>query len=558
MTARDTLSGIIVGGMIKKGYLDLRTMRKNTVNARKKNENLLFKILDANRDTEYGRRYRFDEIKTTEDFRRMVPLTDYPDYEDYIARMIGGEENILTALPLVGYAQSSGSSGKRKLIPLTQPEIDIYTKYTVTRMLAAADAYSRKTKRRAPKPFRGFFICQSYDEVLPNGLTCSNAPDIAAKQLGKLYPYILNTPFRRLFNKNEADFRYVNTRFALQDRDTMYIYTIFIRAFCDVMAYLKQNWRTMVDDIEKGTVSGLAGADPETKRLLQKMVKPDPERAAELRREFEKGFDETICRRIWPNLSVIGGIGTATFSPFANIARRYMKDIPMDFSIYGASEGMFAAVDRVESTEFVPLIDSCYYEFIPLDDESRVLSLDELETGSLYEIVITNQAGLYRYRCGDVIKAEGRLNDCPTVSFAFRKGQLLNVSGEKTTEEHMTEVIRAVEEASGCVITDWCTYVDLNESPFSYALLLENDEGRDLRVYSDAAGRALQEINVRYRFVLDSGTLGRIRIRNLKSGTQKEWEELQVSRGTPVTTVKPVRMIDTVEKEQFFLSRVLV
>ena len=109
---------------------------------RKKNEKLLFKIHKTNQNCEYGRKYDFKNIKTIEEYRKTVPLSTFDNYEEYIKRMMdSNEENLLTSLPLVGYAQSSGSVGNRKFVPLTQPEVDVYTKYTVTRMLANADRY---------------------------------------------------------------------------------------------------------------------------------------------------------------------------------------------------------------------------------------------------------------------------------------------------------------------------------------------------------------------------------------------------------------------------------
>ena len=133
---RDLLSVVVVKAMILKGYMDLHSMQRNTVNARKKNEKLLFKMIKWGKNTEFGREHHFSEIKTVEDYRRLVPMATYADFDPYIQRMINDEKNILTSLPLVGYAQSSGSVGKRKFVPLTQPDINIYTKYTVTRMLA--------------------------------------------------------------------------------------------------------------------------------------------------------------------------------------------------------------------------------------------------------------------------------------------------------------------------------------------------------------------------------------------------------------------------------------
>ena len=83
MNKRDIYTKIIVGAMIKKGHMDLRSMHKNAVDARKKNEALLFEILKRNKDTEYGRLHGFSEIKTLDDFQKKVPVTNYHDYEDH-------------------------------------------------------------------------------------------------------------------------------------------------------------------------------------------------------------------------------------------------------------------------------------------------------------------------------------------------------------------------------------------------------------------------------------------------------------------------------------------
>ena len=55
--------------------------------------NLLTVIRD-NKDTEYGKKYGFEDIKRVEDYRSRVPLTDYSDYEESIARMRNGEKNV--------------------------------------------------------------------------------------------------------------------------------------------------------------------------------------------------------------------------------------------------------------------------------------------------------------------------------------------------------------------------------------------------------------------------------------------------------------------------------
>ncbi|MBR0308228.1 MAG: GH3 auxin-responsive promoter family protein [Mogibacterium sp.] len=558
MNKRDIYTKIIVGAMIKKGHMDLRSMHKNAVDARKKNEALLFEILKRNKDTEYGRLHGFSEIKTLDDFQKKVPVTNYHDYEDYIERMINnGEENLITALPVVGYAQSSGTVGGRKYVPLTQQQVDVYTKHTVTRMMACADNYMRKYHGRRLKPGRGLYTNHAIFDYLPNGVLSSNVADVAARQLGFLYPYILSNPYKRLFTQHEAEFRYVNTRFALQDRDTMYVFSVFLKMFTDLMLYLEKHWETIVDDIEKGTVSDLAKATPEVMEMLKAKIKPDPERAAELRREFEKGFDETIIPRIWPNMSVICGIGTSTFEQFYKLSKSMTGDIPYDFSIYGASEGLFAAVDELNSPKQLMLVESCFYEFVPVEDESKVLCIDELEIGQKYEIIVTTQSGLYRYKCGDVITVVDYLDECPYIQFAYRKGQLLNLAGEKTTEEHMQAAVDAIANKAGCKILNWTVDSVIKAQPCHYLLMLENDKGMDLREYTDFADEVLREINVRYAHFNDRGVLGKVEIANLEPGSNAKWISIKEDAGTSVSQIKPVRILDTDEKKEFFSSRLI-
>jgi hypothetical protein len=551
------MTDIVVGAMIKKGHGDLRRMHRNTVHARKKNEDLLFRILRKNKNTEYGKKYHFEDIRTLEDYRNMVPISTYKDYEPYIERMINNDENnLIVSQPAIGYAQSSGSVGGRKFVPITQDQVKVYTTYTVTKMMAITDDYCRKHLGRGLRPGRGLYTNHAIFDYLPNGVLCSNVADVAARQLGFLYPYILSNPYKRLFTQYEAEFRYVNTRFALQDRNTMFIFTVFLKMFTDLMLYLKENWEIIVDDIEKGTVSDIAHATPEVLEMLKAKIKPDPERAAELRREFEKGFDETIIPRLWPNMSVIYGIGTSTFEPFYRISKTYTGNIPYDFSIYGASEGLFAATDEVNSANQLMLVDSCFYEFVPVDDESKLLCLDELEIGKEYEIIITNQAGLYRYKCGDVIKIVDYLNECPYMQFAYRKGQLLNLAGEKTTEEHMQEAVNRIAEMSGCTITSWTTGMVLDVRPCHYLLMLENAEGKDLSGYTEAADEILREVNIRYAHFTDRSMMGKVKVVNLENGTNEKWVQSLVDKGVSVAQAKPVRILDTPEKEEFFLPKI--
>ena len=555
---RDILTYLIIKVMILKGNMDLKRLARNSKDAYKKNEKLLFKIIRKNRNSGFGKTHHFDEIRTLEDYRNNVPLSSYADYKEDIQRMIdNNEEDLLFSEPVVGYAETSGSTGAVKRIPLTQSEVNIYVNNTLTIMMALADRYQREHYGHGLKPGRGLFTCPSMEGYLPNGRLCSNIADVAAKQLGFVYPYIINIPFRKLFKVNEIDFKYVNLRFGLEDPNTSYLFTVFMSNLSDMLYYLAENWEILVEDIEKGTINEIAHANEETREKLKKVIKPNSERAAQLRKEFEKGFDDTIIRRIWPNMAVIYGIGNGAFAPFVKSVRQFAGDVPIDFSIYGASEGLFATVDALETERRLMLVDSCYYEFIPEDDETKICTLAELEDGKEYEMVITNQAGLYRYRFNDVVRVDGFLNDCPYILFSHRKGHLISVTGEKTTEAHMEAVVERISEKAGCEELKWVATIDLSEHPFRYMLLLENEEGVDMTAYRDFANEELKKVNPRYALALSYRDLDTIKVLNLKKGTMEEWKQLMLDKGVSPTQIKPVTVLDNEEKEKFFLERVI-
>ena len=560
---RDLITWILVKSMILVGNINLRTMHRNTKKARELNEKLLMQILRDGENSSYGREHHFSEINSADDYRRMVPVTTFEDYRPYIDRMIeNNEEDALTSLPLVGYAQTSGTTGASKYIPLTQKAVNFYKRYTLLTMMALADSYRRKTTGKGIKPSRGIFMCLDFNDYLPNGRPATNVGEVAAKQLGFVFPYILNPPFTHLFRLHDIDSKYLYLRFGLENRDNLYIFALFFNSVSDLMEYLKANWEVLVDDIEKGTISDISRVSDEIRPLLMKVIRPNPGRAAELRSEFGKGFDDTIIERIWPNLSVIYAIGTTVYLPFANNVRRFTGNIPFHQSIYGASEGLFASPDELNVERKLMLVDGCFLEFIPVEEEEqtgevKTLLVDELEVGKEYEMCITNMAGLYRYRFGDIVMVVSYMNQCPYIIFCRRRGNLINVAGEKTSETDMEYVIERISKEAGVDIFNWVVYVSTDTRPAHYTLVLENPEGKDLTGYADLAEEAMGEANLRYHYWQNIGYVGRITIQNQRPGTHAEWAEMRVAGGTAPTQVKPVRILDTEQKMDFFLSRLM-
>ncbi len=556
---RKTLSRLAMRLMVIKGNGSLRHLEKASKAPMDENRALLMKIIRTNQSTEYGRKYRFHEIKSIDDFRRLVPASDYEDYAPYMERVKNGEKNVLTASKILGFSRTSGSSGVPKYIPATDASLKAYVKYTWTRALALG-AKALQAQGKSYKPGRGVFLSPATNECLPNGMPCSNIAEIGAREYGMFYPFILTVPTRKLFDMHDGDYIYNIYRFALADEDVTFIFSVFFSVNVSQLAYLRDHWKLIVDDIEHGTINEHIDLKPETRKELSALIRPMPERAAYLRKQFEQGFDETLFKRLWPNLTVLCSIGNASFKPAADYVRSFAKGIPFDFSIYGASEGLIAACPELETTDMQLLTDSCFFEFLPADTYEggtalQTLTLDQLKVGEKYEILITTQAGLYRYHLKDVIEVKGFRNKCPLISFVYRKGQLFNVAGEKFSEEDARNTIEQLEKAHGITVDHWLFYQDDSVMPNRYALVVESDAPLDWDGCIDELEGYMGHFNKRYTSQRAKAFIGRMVIRHQQPGTHDVWAAQCISRGASAAQIKPVHSLDNPEKREFFLQR---
>ncbi len=559
MGAKKFLAGAIIGAVRLKGTFDVKDLRKNCQNANSVSNNLLMTLVRDNKDTEYGKKYHFDQIHSVEDYKRLVPLSEFDDYAPYIERMVNnGERNLLTSYKIVQYAETSGSVGVPKKIPVTDRSMQIYTKYTISRVTKLADRYLRKTKGHGLYIGRGFNQLEIVDRRLPDGTPLGNISGSAAKSYKMLFPYYLTSPIPVLYPNGYTPVMYLKIFYALKERDMSFMFSVFMSNLVDMMYYIEHNWQSLCEDIRTGTFNEDVPIDEETAEKLKPYMKPDPERAAELEAEFSKGFDTPIIPRIWPKMNFICTIGTGGFAAYTTRMRSYSGDVPIDFSIYGASEAMMAACTEVESPEFALLNDSCFFEFIPADapsDCTDTLNIDQLDVGKDYEIIITNLSGFYRYRIKDVVTVLGFEGEDPKITFAYRKSQLLDIAGDKITESMMDKTIALLGEELGVPIIDYCVYINRDTSPAHYEFLIEPSGELDpakSSEYCEMLERHLGIVNPVYKECLDTGEIAHAILYVQQQQTHQLWREFKTMKGSSANQVKPVRVLDTPQKKDFF------
>ena len=546
--------------MIHEGKKTLRYIEKESL---KENANVetLLKILKDNKDTEYGKKYDFANIHSFEEYKAKVPLTTYDDYYPYINRMIKNkEDNLITAYKVLQYADTSGSLGVQKRIPITDKIVNIHKKYSFCRSKAIADNfYKKKYGKPCPHEF-GLNTVECENTVAEDGKIHSSATGCVARRYRKLFKFFLTSPDPVHFPIGGMNMNYMKARFALEKDNICFMLSAFMTNLVDIMNFIKENWQILVDDIEKGTINDDM-CEPESKKVMMKYVKPRPKRAATLRKVFEEGFDTPIIPRLWPKFSWACAIGNGSFSAYLKKYKKYAgEDIGIDYFVYAASEGMFAVAIEMNKPEFCMLTDSSFFEFRDAaapDNDNNTITMDQLEVGKDYEVIITNLGGFYRYKIQDVVRVLGFYNHLPLITFAYRKGQLANVAGEKTTEEHLNEAVAKLGQELGVDFNDFCLYLDSDRPVSRYILLVEPETKLDIsktKEYSDAFERIIREVNKEYGVVLDRGSLDKPLVLIQQQETHALWRDFKLTTGSSANQVKPVRILDAPIKQKFFFG----
>ena len=406
-------------------------------------------LISTAQQTEFGKKYRFNEISDYTTFRERVPLSTYEDMSPFIERLRQGEENILWPTESKWFAKSSGTSGHRsKYIPVTKESLK--------------DCHFKGGKDMLS------LYCYNYpDTQVFNGKSVimggSHEPSISTnKKDGDLSAIIVdNLPFWvNIHQTPNKDIRLMN------DFEKKIQHMALITANEDVR-----------------TISGVPSW---MLVLFHKILEV-------------KGLEN--ISQVWPNLELYmhGGV---SFTPYKN---QFEKLIPKGINYletYNASEGFFGIQDQKNSDEMLLMLDyGIFYEFIPQEDFNRkkAIPLWEVEKGKSYAMVISTNAGLWRYLIGDTVMFT---SVSPyRIKINGRVGQFINAFGEELI---MDNAEKAIQQA--CLKTD----ANINEytaaplymkdgSQGAHEWILEfNKAPNDIHTFVEELDQALKELNSDY------------------------------------------------------------
>jgi len=170
---------------------------------------------------------------------------------------------------------------------------------------------------------------------------------------------------------------------------------------------------------------------------------------------------------------------------------------------------------------------------------------------------VTTVAGLYRYRLGDVVRCVGYHNKSPMIEFLYRRQTLLNLLGEKVSEDVVFTALSTALNALGMSsqITDYTCRHEFTGSPWRYVLYLEAEDSNDFQfqreVLQSRIDEALCQLSDRYSDFRAAGRIGLLQLKCARPGTFAALKAQLLSHGYSDSQFKMPRLLTDVSLINF-------
>lgn len=348
--------GSLVTWYLKKRIPFIEAMMENPADVQMQ---VFHKLINQARYTEWGTQYDYRSIRNVETFKQRVPIGNYESHKPYIDRMMKGEQNLLWPTDVTWFAKSSGTtSAKSKFIPVTFDSLE------ECHFQGGKDALMfYQLQHESSRIFDG------------KGLIMGGSHQINKFHEGESYYGDLSAVMMQNMPFWAQYFRTPDLSIAIMD-----------------------NWDKKIEKMAKATleedVTSISGVPTWTLVLIEKL--------------FEITGKNNLAE-IWPNLElyVHGGV---SFVPYAQRFKDLIRSANMNYmETYNASEGFLGIQDSLDRSDMLLMLDyGIFYEFMPMSEygkeHPRTYTIDEVKPHENYAIVISTNAGLWRYIIGDTIK----------------------------------------------------------------------------------------------------------------------------------------------------------
>lgn len=526
---------------------------RNTRQVMATQERFLCKLITAHQHTELGQKFGLEDIKTIDQFREQIPIWAYANYEPFCDRIAQGESNILNPDPVVYINLTSGSTGKKKQVPVTRR-----FQHTLRQADLAGMGFAMTGLQQRQRQFGKFFITNSVQlqGQTPGGIEYGPV-SVGSIRKGKLlFEQTFAQPFRALEISDTLARHYVCLLFALRNPDLRGIAANFPMLILRTCGYLEQYAEELIHDLECGAIAPWLKLEPEIRADLEKRWSAAPKRAACLRAILHTEGRLTP-KLAWADLSFISTARGGTSGFYLDRFPDYFGDTPVFGGVYGSAEATFSVYPDFDIDGGILAIESGFFEFVPADQwqvaQPKTLLPNEVTVGDRYRILVTSYSGFYRYDIGDVVEVVGFYEQTPLITFCHRQGGLLSSTTEKTTEFHAVQVMQRLQQEFNIHLDDFCITLSENEFPARYLVNIEISHGQQLdnpAAFLHQFEYWLRDVNQPYGTVRES-QVPPPQLRILAPGSFARLRQQQVERGMFDSQLK----IPHISEDRNLLSR---
>jgi len=462
-------------------------------------EYILSRLLNTAQYTQFGREHGFESIISYEQFKDAVGVSTYEDLFPYIEKMRAGGTDVLWPGFIQFFSKSSGTTNDvSKYIPISHDSLfknhyrsgrDMYTSYM------------------SSYPDSEIFDNEGYLFSLGGSLGPAEAHNIRTGDVSAILMAQL-------------------PKWAQARRKP------------SMEVALMQHWRekipAMVEDTINFNVTHIAGVPTWFVSLFKEMKLQNPGK-------------EVVD--LWPGLELFIH-GAVSFEPYRNLFADLLPESTRYLEVYSASEGFFAFQDDLSKQgEMLLLTDhGIFYEFIPMSEyqseNRKTMPLSEVEVGVDYALIVTTNAGLWRYDIGDTIQFTSV--DPYRIKISGRTKQFINVFGEELMVGNAEAALASVCEKHDAIICDYTAgpiFMDSRGKGGHEWLFEFIQEPKDIDGFVEDLDSAIQTLNSDYKAKRqDNIALQPIAYRVLPEGSFESWME---SRGKLGAQNKVPRLANT-------------
>ena len=533
-----------------------RIFENATKNPMAAQNRLLLQYIARNRHTEYGRKYHFPQIKTIDDYRMLVPISDSESIFPYVERIRKGEDNILTKEKVIFFGLTSGTTGKPKLVPVTN--------FSRAKKAETMALWAYYISRDHPSVLDGkvlAIINPDDEDSTDSGVAVGAESGHAYKNMPGIIKRFYSIPYIAFLIQDYESRYYCILRIAMEHNVTT-IATLNPSTIVLLCRKIEGNKDALIEDIEKGTLNKKLIIPPYIRAALENIFRPNPKRAAELR-DILKEKGALLPKYFWPNLVLIECWKGGTMKLYLKELPQYFADVPIrDFGCLSTEARSSIPIGDIGAGG-VLAINTNFYEFIPKEDmgkrDRRFLLCDELEKGREYFIIVTTPGGLYRYNIDDIIVVDGFFNKTPVIEFVQKGLNAVSVVGEKLYESQVNAAVNRALDKHKLLLRFFSAAAQM-EKPQHYVFLVEFDgepAENEKKELLQSIEEEMKKENLEYKFVRDSQLLGSPLLKVVKSGEFERYRSMRVSEGAndsqfkvPELTADPdFQKNFTVEKE---------